>query len=68
MATVHTPPIDLYAETQDREEEWADTPREGGRTRDERRQRVETSPRENGDLDEPAVQAGERRLQQVLGW
>ena len=57
MATVHTPPIDLYAETQDREEEWADTPRE-----------IETSPRENGDRDEPAVQAGERRLQQVLGW
>ena len=58
MATVHTPPIDLYAETQDREEEWADsTPTE-----------MKTSPRENGDRDEPAVQAGEHRLQQVLGW
>ena len=56
MATVHTPPIDLYAETQDREEEWADTPRE-----------IKT-PRENGDRDESAVQAGEHRLQQVLGW
>ena len=58
MATVHTPPIDLYAETQDRGEEWTgDMPRH-----------IETSPRENGDRDEPAVQAGEHRLQQVLGW
>jgi hypothetical protein len=58
MSTVHTPPIDLYAETDDPEERWANaTPRD-----------IETSPRENGDRDEPAVQAGERRLQQVLGW
>jgi hypothetical protein len=57
MATVHTPPIDLYAETQDREEEWAQAPRE-----------IATAPRENGERDEPAVTAGERRLEMVLGW
>ena len=58
MATVHTPPIDLYAETQDREERWTGTtPRE-----------IETSPRENGDRDEPAVEAGQLRLERVLGW
>ena len=58
MATVHTPPIDLYAETQDLQE------RSAGETPPE----VDRSPRENGDRDEPAVQAGERRLEQVLGW
>ena len=59
MSTVHTPPIDLYAETDtDREERWArETPRD-----------IETSPRENGELDESAVVAGEHRLEQVLGW
>jgi hypothetical protein len=57
MATVHTPPIDLYAESQDRE--WKDqgsTPRE-----------IETSPRENGDRDEPAIDAGLLHLERVLG-
>ena len=58
MATVHTPPIDLYAESQDeREERWANpTPED-----------VRTSPPDNGDLDEPAFAAGMHRLEQVLG-
>ena len=59
MATVFTPPIDLYAETQDdREERWANTTPED----------VQTSPRENGDLDEPALDGAKERLEQVLGW
>ena len=57
MSTVHTPPIDLYAETDDREERWGPTP-----------QGLREMPTENGDRDEPAVQAGERRLDMVLGW
>jgi hypothetical protein len=57
MSTIHTPPIDLYEETDDRPQD----------TRDDR----ETGfvfPDDNGDRDEPAVQAGERRLHAVLGW
>jgi hypothetical protein len=58
MTTVHTPPIDLYAETQDdREYGWGKTP-----------PAVQIAPDENGELDEPAVHAGEHRLDQVLGW
>ena len=58
MSTLGMPPIDLYAETDDREERWGpDVPRD-----------ALTSPRENGDLDEPALRAGELRLEQVLGW
>ena len=52
MATMHTPPIDLYDESQDDREE----------------KDVQTSPRENGDLDQPALDAGKERLEQVLGW
>ena len=52
MSTVHTPPIDLYAETDNDEE-----------VRDEM-----ISPRDNGDRDDEAIVAGERRLEQVLGW
>ena len=58
MSTVHTPPIDLYAETDEREE-WADQ-----RAREAQR----ITPRDNGDRDEDAVVAGEHRLEQVLGW
>ena len=57
MATVHTPPIDLYAESQDLLEGRAgDTPRE-----------IETAPRENGDRDEAAIRLGEQKLRQVYG-
>ena len=58
MGTVHMPPIDLYTETQDdRDERWANmTPEE-----------IQT-PRENGDVDEPALRAGELQLERVLGW
>jgi hypothetical protein len=57
MATMHTPPIDLYEETHDHEEPARDD-REIGFV----------FPDENGDRDEPAVQAGEHRLNAVLGW
>jgi len=58
MGTTFTPPIDLYAETLEGEEHTPDQLRPGSRT----------APPDNGDLDEPAVVAGERRLEQVLGW
>jgi hypothetical protein len=59
MSTVHTPPIDLYAETDSEGEEWAER---------QAREAQRTTPRENGDRDDEAVIAGERRLEQVLGW
>ena len=58
MATVLTPPIDLYAETQDLYEESA------GKTPHD----AHITPRENGERDEPAIEKGESRLEQVLGW
>jgi hypothetical protein len=59
MGTSLTPPIDLYAESlEDGEATVQAAVRPGS----------QTSPRENGDLDEPAVVAGERRLEMVLGW
>jgi hypothetical protein len=59
MATVHTPPIDLYAESvegfgEDRTE--APTTNEGRR------------PDVNGDRDEQACETSNRALDQVLGW
>ena len=62
MATFHTPPIDLYAES-----------REGSR---EEQHPVEEAqqmawnarPAQNGDRDDPAIDAGQDRLYQVLGW
>ena len=59
MATMHTPPIDLYAET---------TTVRSRRSASATPARSRTSPRDNGDLDEPAIAAGEHRLEQVLGW
>ena len=57
MATVHTPPIDLYAETQDLLEGSAGAPP----------REMETAPRENGDRDEAAIREGEQKLRQVYG-
>lgn len=57
MATMHTPPIDLYDETTEQPHEERDD-----------REMGFVFPDDNGDLDEPAVQAGERRLHAVLGW
>ena len=60
MATFHTPPIDLYAES---EEGFGEEHR---REREERDHAWHTRPAENGDADEPAIDAGEGRLKQVL--
>ena len=58
MGTVFTPPIDLYAQDEGDETRASyDTPAD-----------IQASPRENGDLDDPALRAGELRLEQVLGW
>ena len=61
MATTHSAPIDLYEEpragfTEEQHESGT------GETPEERR------PRFNGDRDEPAIDAGTGRLDQVLGW
>lgn len=57
MSTMHTPPIDQYDVDEAREEYQADD-REIGFV----------FPDENGDTDEPAVAAGQHRLNEVLGW
>ena len=57
MATMHTPPIDQYDVDEVREEHQQDD-REVGFV----------FPDENGDVDEPAVAAGQHRLNAVLGW
>ena len=58
MGTMVTPPIDLYEEST----EALDHPQ------DERPTRLRTAPFENGDLDQPAIDAGQGRWDQVLGW
>ena len=62
MATFHTPPIDLYAESTEGfgEEHRRDRELEDGAWH--------TRPADNGEPDEPAIDAGEGRLKQVLGW
>ena len=57
MATMHTPPIDQYEVDEEREELQRDD-REIGFV----------FPDENGDPDEPAIAAGQHRLNAVLGW
>ena len=57
MATMHTPPIDQYDVDEQQEEHQRDD-REVGFV----------FPDENGDVDEPAVAAGQGRLNAVLGW
>jgi hypothetical protein len=67
MATMWTPPIDLYDEDRvaapsgrdDREMGFSLPPDHTG---------PETHPRENGDWDDTAVHAGEERWGSVLGW
>ena len=58
MGIPFTPPIDLYAETL---EEGFDKP-------NAEPPGSQNHPRDNGELDEPAVVAGEHRLETVLGW
>ncbi len=60
MATIHTPPIDLYAESREGFGEERPTPYE--------QHPPEARPADNGDRDEPAITAGSSRLDQVLGW
>ena len=61
MATTHSAPIDLYAESHEGfgEEHHDTTPRQ---------EPPQARPDENGDRDEPAIAAGQHRLAQVLGW
>jgi hypothetical protein len=61
MATTFTPPIDLYEESV---EDSAEEHRDEAREREPWRKR----PGGNGDRDEPAIEAGQGRLEQVLGW
>jgi hypothetical protein len=58
MGTMHTPPIDLYDEADQVEEQHQRDDRELGFV----------FPDENGDVDEPALAAGQHRLNAVLGW
>ena len=61
MATTHTPPIDLYAEsTEGFGEERGDAQHD--RSTPERR------PPLNGDRDEPAIETSHAGLDRVLGW
>ena len=57
MATMHTPPIDQYDVDEPKDEHQHDD-REIGFV----------FPDENGDVDEPALAAGQHRLHAVLGW
>jgi hypothetical protein len=59
MATMHTPPIDQY-----------DYEVDGEQSEDQRDDREVgfVFPDANGDVDEPAVAAGQHRLYAVLGW
>jgi hypothetical protein len=57
MATMHTPPIDHY-DVDEQQEEHQHDDREIGFV----------FPDANGDVDEPALAAGQHRLHAVLGW
>ena len=60
MATTHSAPIDLYEESHEGLEQ--ERPETGRHETEGRR------PDGNGDRDEPAIDAGQGRLDQVLGW
>jgi hypothetical protein len=61
MATTHSAPIDLYEESH---EGFAEDQHPVG----ERSATEERRPAANGDRDQPAIDDGQVRLQQVLGW
>ena len=67
MATMWTPPIDLYDEDQTPATSGRDD-REMGFTLPPEITVPETHPRENGEWDDVAVHAGEERWGSVLGW
>ena len=58
MVTPATPPIDLYEESTDALDH----------TQDQRPTGPRTMPSQNGELDQPAIDAGRGRWDQVLGW
>ena len=59
MATTHSAPIDLYAES---------TEGFGEEEQDQPGAKWPVHPDDNGDRDELAIDAGRWRLEQVLGW
>ncbi len=61
MATMHSAPIDLYEESH---EGFAEEHQDAAR----RSATEERRPAENGERDEPAIDKGQGRLEQVLGW
>ena len=62
MATTHSAPIDLYEESR---EGFAEEHREDAVRRSATEER---RPAANGDRDQPAIDQGKGRLEQVLGW
>ena len=56
MATVYTPPIDLYAESDQDDREMQE------------KQDRPARPSENGVVDPPAVEQSHQGLERVLGW
>ena len=61
MATTHSASIDLYEESREGfAEDLQDRPAPG--------ETEARRPADNGDRDEPAIAAGSRRWDQVLGW
>ena len=61
MATTHSAPIDLYEESREDFTEEQDHATGRGPTEERR-------PSANGDRDTPAIEDGQSRLEQVLGW
>jgi hypothetical protein len=61
MATMHTPPIDLYGEDEVEEQDPVRDDREIGFG-------LQAFPDGNGDRDDADVERGEQKLAAVLGW
>ena len=61
MATTHSAPIDLYEESREGFAEDQDHVTRRSATEERR-------PDGNGDRDQPAIDVGQGRLEQVLGW
>ena len=68
MATMWTPPIDLYDEDRTVPTTGRDDREIGFSLPEEEHAGPETHPRENGEWDDVAVHAGEERWGSVLGW
>ena len=63
MVTTHNAPADLYTDAEEgpAAEGYPHAPHE-------ERHPWEARPAENGDRDQPAIDAGQGRREQVLGW